>query len=147
MALAPPSASARRTGSVLLAAKLIAGHDTEGERGEPGQDGPDAAGVLDLGPGPEMGTSPGSSTGPNLAGGPTRERRSGAGRRGPGRQGAGGCGCPERPRPYSGVTLSDEEGSRRTRAVPPFCTGTIPSVRSIGDAQNGPIWVATQIGL
>ena len=30
---------------------------------------------------------------------------------------------------------------------PPICTGTIPSVRSIGDAQNGPIWVATQIGL
>jgi hypothetical protein len=32
MALAPPSASAPRTGSVLLAAKLIAGHDAEGTR-------------------------------------------------------------------------------------------------------------------
>jgi hypothetical protein len=63
MALAPPSASAPRTGSVLLAAKLIAGHDAEGEQREPGHDGPDAAGVLDLGPGPEMGTSPGSSSG------------------------------------------------------------------------------------
>ena len=120
MALAPPSASAPRTGSVLLAAKLIAGHDAEGEQREPGHDGPDAAGVLDLGPGPEMGTSPDHPAGPNPAGGPTRERRGGAGRRAPGRQGAGGCGCPECPRPYSGVTLSDEEGSRRTRAVPPI---------------------------
>ena len=30
--------------------------------------------------------------------------------RGPGRRGAGGCGCPERPSPYSGITLSDEGG-------------------------------------
>jgi hypothetical protein len=54
--------------------------------------------------------------GPNPAGGPARERRGGADRRGSGRQGAGGCGCPERPRPYSGVTLSDEGGSGRTHA-------------------------------
>jgi hypothetical protein len=35
---------------------------------------------------------------------------------------AGGCGCPERPHPYSGVTLSDEGGSGRTHADPPICT-------------------------
>jgi len=32
VALAPPSAGACRAGSVVLAAKLIAGHDAEGER-------------------------------------------------------------------------------------------------------------------
>src|SRR5260370_39864579 len=37
VALAPPSAGACRTGSVILTAKLIAGHDAEGERREPGQ--------------------------------------------------------------------------------------------------------------
>jgi hypothetical protein len=72
-------------------------------------------------PGRRWAPGPDHPAGPNPAGGPTRERRGGAGRRGPGRQGAGGCGCPECPRPYSGVTLSDEEGSRRTRAVPPIC--------------------------
>jgi len=82
MALAPPSAGARRTGSVILTAKLIAGHDAVGERREPGQDDPDAAGLLDLDPRPEMGTSPGSSSGQDPAGGHARERRGGAGRQG-----------------------------------------------------------------
>src|SRR5512142_2725693 len=36
LALAPPSASACHTGSVILTAKLIAGHDAAGERREPG---------------------------------------------------------------------------------------------------------------
>lgn len=35
-ALAPPCAGARRTGSVIVTAKLIAGHDAVGERREPG---------------------------------------------------------------------------------------------------------------
>jgi hypothetical protein len=55
IALAPPSAGCR-TGSVILAAKLIAGHDVKGERREPSQDDPDAAVVLDLILWPEMGT-------------------------------------------------------------------------------------------
>jgi len=42
-------------GPVILTAKLIAGHSTEGERREPGQDHPGAAGVLDLDFSPEMG--------------------------------------------------------------------------------------------
>jgi hypothetical protein len=76
----------------------------------PGQDDPDAAGVLDLDSGPEMGTSPGSSNGPEpgrrpCPGTPWRSR-------------------PPRPRPpgrrrirlpgasilYLGITLSDERG-------------------------------------
>jgi hypothetical protein len=70
----------------------------------------DAAGVLDLDPGPEMRTSPGSSSGPDPAGGHAGERRGGAGRHGPGHQGAGRCGCPERLSSCSGITLSDEGG-------------------------------------
>jgi hypothetical protein len=35
IALAPPYAGACRTGSVILIAKLIAGHDAEGERRYP----------------------------------------------------------------------------------------------------------------
>jgi len=76
----------------------------------PGQDDPDAAGVLDLDSGPEMGTSPGSSNGPEpgrrpCPGTPWRSR-------------------PPRPRPpgrrrtrlpgasilYLGITLSGERG-------------------------------------
>ena len=34
---------------------------------------------------------------------------------GPGRQGAGGCGCPERPSPYPGITLSDERFGENAR--------------------------------
>ena len=63
----------------------------------PGQDDPDAAGVLDLDSGPEMGTSPGSSNGPEPGSGHARDRHGEAGRRGPDHQGAGGYGCPERP--------------------------------------------------
>src|SRR6266567_229907 len=32
------------------------------------------------------------------------------------------------------------EGSGRTRAEPPFCTGTVSSVRAGGSAQNGQFW-------
>ncbi len=68
-------------GAGILTAKPIAGHDAGGEWRDPGQDDPDAAGVLDLGPGPEMGTRPGSSSEPEPARGHARERRGGAGRR------------------------------------------------------------------
>lgn len=93
----------------------------------PGQDDPDAAGVLDLDSGPEMGTSPGSSNGPEpgrrpCPGTPWRSR-------------------PPRPRPpgrrrirlpgasilYLGITLSDERGEgerahcrRSARPEPPW---------------------------
>ena len=121
MALAPPSAGACRTGSVILTAKLIAGHDAEGERRNPGQDDPDAAGVLDLDPGPEMGTSPGSSSGPE----PGRRPCPGTPRR---RR-------PPRPRPpgrrrmrLPGASIflfrhhAERRGrSERTHAYPPIC--------------------------
>ncbi len=57
-----------------------------------------------------MGTSPGSSSGPESGRRPCPERRGGVGRHGPGRQGAGRYGCPERPSSCSGITLSDEGG-------------------------------------
>jgi hypothetical protein len=116
VALAPPSAGACRTGSVILRAKLIAGHDAEGERREPGQDDrmPPVSSIWI--PGRRWAPAPDHPAGRNLAGGHARERRGGAGRRGPGRQGAGGCGCPERPSSYSGITLSEEGGQgERTR--------------------------------
>ena len=60
-------ASVRRCmpdGSVIRTAKLIAGHAAEGERWElrPGRSG--CRRCLDLDPGPQMDTSPGSSSGP-----------------------------------------------------------------------------------
>lgn len=101
----------RRTGSVVLTAKLIAGYDAGGERRKPGQDGPDAAGVLDLQPGqaPEARARPpgwperrpharrrravpgrGKDTGPGSSSGPglrqtarPRERRGGIAAAGP----------------------------------------------------------------
>ena len=85
--------------------------------GNPGHDEPDAAGVLDLDPGSEIGTGPGSPSGPNPEGGHARERRGEAAAAAQA-TGAGGCGCPERPSSYSGITLSDEgaQGERtRTR--------------------------------
>ncbi len=101
-------------GSVILAAKLIAGYDAEGERREPR---PGRSGCRRC---PRSDSLAGDGhhhpAGRNPAGGHARERRGGAGRRGPGRQGAGGCGCPERPSSYSAITLSDEGGQReRTR--------------------------------
>jgi hypothetical protein len=50
MALAPPSAGACCTGSVILTAKLITGHGAVASGGNRGQDDPGAAGVLDLDP-------------------------------------------------------------------------------------------------
>ena len=123
MALAPPSAGACRTGSVILTAEPIAGHDAEGERREPGQDDPAAAGVLDLDPGPEMGTSPGSSSGPESGrrpcpGTPRRSR--------PPRPWPPG----RRPMrlPTASIFLFRHHAERRrragrTRADPPICIG------------------------
>jgi hypothetical protein len=108
-------------GSVILTAKLIAGRDAEGERREsrPGRSGcrrcPRSGSRFGDGHQP-----PGSSSRPDPAGGHARERRGGPDRHSPGRQGAGGCGCPERSSSYSGSTLSDEGGSGRTRADPPM---------------------------
>ena len=39
---------------------------------------------------------------------------------GPGRWGAAGSGCSERPRHYSSITLSYQKGLKRTHAVPPI---------------------------
>jgi hypothetical protein len=50
-----------------------------------------------------------------------RECRGGTGCRSPGRQRAGRCGRPDRPSSYSGITLSDEGGLKRTHADPPIC--------------------------
>jgi hypothetical protein len=108
MVLAPPSAGACRAGSVILTAELIAGHVQRAADGIPGRDDPGAAGVLDLDAGPEMGISLRSSSVPDPGRRHARVRRGGADGRGPGRQGAGGCDCPERPSPCSGITLSDE---------------------------------------
>ena len=67
-------------------------------------------------PGRRWAPAPDHPAGRNPEGGHARERCGGAGRRGPGHQGAGGCGCPERPSSYSGITLSDEGGQgERTR--------------------------------
>jgi hypothetical protein len=94
-----------------------------GRAAEPGQDDPGAAGVLDLDPGPETGTGPqGHPAGltPRQAAMPGYAAADPA-RRGPGRQGAGGCGGPERPSPCFGITLSDEGGPgerARTRPAP-----------------------------
>ena len=109
-ALAPLSAAACRTGpsSWRRNRSPVTVPRASGEN--PGQDDPDAAGVLDLDSGPEMGTSPGSSNGPEpgrrpCPGTPWRSR-------------------PPRPRPpgrrrirlpgasilYLGITLSDERG-------------------------------------
>jgi len=68
--------------------------------------------------------SRGHPAGRTPAGGHARVRRGGAGYRGPGRQGAGGCGRPERPFPNSGITLSDEGGQEEralSRSVLPRC--------------------------
>jgi hypothetical protein len=51
MTLAPLSAGTCRTGFVILTAQPMAGHDAEGQRREPGQYDPDAAGAQELDPG------------------------------------------------------------------------------------------------
>jgi len=61
-------------GPVIVTTKLITGHDAVGERRNPGQDDPGAAGVLDLDPGSETGTGPRASSGPDPAGGHARVR-------------------------------------------------------------------------
>jgi len=109
----------------------------------PGQDDPDAAGVLDLDSGPEMGTSPGSSNGPEpgrrpCPGTPWRSR-------------------PPRPRPpgrrrirlpgasilYLGITLSDERGEGE-RAHCRFRSGAVSWVPQMGLVSEtritGPTW-------
>ncbi|HZI73451.1 MAG TPA: hypothetical protein VFD73_05385 [Gemmatimonadales bacterium] len=64
MALALLYAGACRTGFVILTAKPIAGHAQRASGGSAGQDDPVAAGALDVDPGRETGTSPGSSACP-----------------------------------------------------------------------------------
>jgi hypothetical protein len=74
----------------------------------PGQDDPDAAGVLDLDSGPEMGTSPGSSNGPEPGRRPcpgTPWRRRPPRPRSPGRR---RIRLPGASILYLGITLSDE---------------------------------------
>ena len=61
----------------------------------------------------------------------------GASRHGSGHPGSGGCGCPERPLPPFRHHAERRSRSGRTRTLPPFCTGTIPSARSTRGAQNG----------
>ena len=111
VALAPPSAGACRTGSVILTAKLTAGHDAEGKRREPppGRSGCRQCPRSGI-PGRRWAPTPDHPVSRNPASGHARDRHGGTGRRGPGRQGAGGCGRPERPSSYSGITLSDEGG-------------------------------------
>ena len=104
----------------------------------PGQDDPDAAGVLDLDSGPEMGTSPGSSNGPEPGRRPCPGTPwHGAGRRGPDHQGAGGYGCPGPSVLCLGITLSDARGEgerahgRRSERLPGVCSHPVrPSITS-----------------
>jgi len=103
--------------------------------GNPGQDDPDATSVLGLDPRAGDGHQPWiiQRAGPGRR--PCQERRGRVGRSGPGRPGAGRCGCPERPSPSSGITLSDEgrqEGRKRTRRLALIRSG----------AQIGSIWQA-----
>jgi hypothetical protein len=119
-ALAPSSAAACRTRSVILTAKPIASHSAEGERREPGQNDPDAAGVLDLDSGPEMAPALSHPTLRNPAGGLARERRSGAGR-GPDRQTAGGHGSPS-VHPLFRRHAERQERVGRSRTLPPIWT-------------------------
>jgi len=116
MALAPPSAGACRIGSVILTVKLIAGHDAVGERREPWpgrsrcRRSPRSGSVRRRVPAPAVI----EWAGPRQAAMPG-VRRGGAGRGDPGRQGAWGCGCPERPSFLFRITLSDG-GGRGERA-------------------------------
>ena len=71
-------------------------------------------------PGRRWAPAPDHPAGPNPAGGRARERRGGAGRRG----------CPDRPFSYSGITLSDEGGLKRTHADPPLCVAARSSPSS-----------------
>jgi hypothetical protein len=72
------------------------------------------------GSGPQMDASPGSSSGPEPGGPVPGKAEAEPGCRSPGRQGAGRCGRPDRPSSYSGITLSDEGGLKRTHADPPM---------------------------
>ena len=115
VALAPPSAGACRAGSVVLAAKLIAGHDAEGERREPR---PGRSGCRR---GPRSGSRAGDGHRPGSSSGPVPGRRPCPGTPRQSR--------PPRPRPprrsskrlpetsvsLPGITLSNE-GGRGERA-------------------------------
>jgi hypothetical protein len=104
----------------------------------PGQDDPDAADLLDLDPGLEDGTSPGSSSGRTPAGGHARGM--------PGYAAAESAATTQAARarwdaaarsvrlPYSGITLSDE-GVRENARGPAVRCG-FPSDR--GTSQRGP---------
>ena len=130
MALAPPSAGACRTGSVILTAKLITGHGAAGERREPRPGLSRCRRCPRSGSSPETGTGPqGCPAGRTPAGGHAWVRRGGVGSPGPGRQGTGGCECPERPSPCSGAdqrghlaALIGEEG-KQDRVPAPASSG------------------------
>ena len=107
-ALAPPP-QCMPCGVCILMATLIAGHGAKGKRRNPGQHDPDAAGVLDLNPAPEMGAGPGSSSGPHPADGHVRERRGGAGRYDQVAR-AQQDAAAQNLRPLPDITLSDERG-------------------------------------
>jgi len=85
-------------------------------------------------PGRRWALAPDHPAGRNPAGGHARERRSRAGRHGPGHQGAGRCGCQERPSSCSGITLSDEGGQgerTRTRRYARLVTPRWSTARSL----------------
>ena len=135
MTLAPPSAGACGTGLPSLTAEPIAGRGAKGGRREPwpgrsgcrqcprsGSPGGRWASALDH---PAGRTRQAAMPGTPRQSRPQRPRLPGAGR----------CGCPERPSPSSGITLSDEgrqEGRKRTRRLALIRSG----------AQIGSIWQA-----
>jgi hypothetical protein len=67
--------------------------------GNPGQDDPDAAGALDLGPGPGMDTSLGHPTVRKPADGHARDAKAELTAAAQTAKGAGGYGCSARPHP------------------------------------------------
>ena len=114
-------ASVRRCmphGSVIRTAKLITGHAAEGERWElrPGRSGCRQC--------PRSGSWAADGHQPRIIQrARTRQAAVPRKRRGrAGRQGSGRFGRPDRPSSYSGITLSDEGGLKRTHADPPFWT-------------------------
>jgi len=73
-----------------------------------------------------------------------RECRGGTGSRGPGCLGAGRCGRPDRLSSYSGITLSDEGGLKRTRTDPPLGTASETSASVNLGIQNEQICVRNE---
>jgi hypothetical protein len=110
IALVLPPAGACRTGPSSLMPKPIADHGAEDGRREsrPGRSG--CRRCPRSGSGPETGISPGSFSGLESGRRPCRKHRAEPAATAQATRGSGGCGCPERPSPRSGVTLSDDGG-------------------------------------